>query len=186
MNSLTFITGNQGKADNLKRQLGFDILHKKVDLDEIQSASLVEIVEHKVLQAYELLHTPVLVDDVAMGFDDCNGLPGPFIKFFVDSDNGLENICRLCDGLPTRRATAYATMGYYDGSLLKIFTGKITGVIADHPRGNNSYAFGWDVVFCPDGYGSRTRAELNEEDYGEVYSKIRPVAEMCEFLTNKS
>lgn len=45
-----FITGNQNKADYLSRQLGIQIDHKKVDLDEIQSTDLHEIVEHK-LQA---------------------------------------------------------------------------------------------------------------------------------------
>ena len=53
MQSITFITGNQKKADYLARYLGFPIEHQKIDLDEIQSLDLREIVEHKVKQAYE-------------------------------------------------------------------------------------------------------------------------------------
>ncbi len=53
MQKLTFITGNQNKADYLSRYLGFPVEHIKIDLDEIQSLNLNEIVEHKVRQAYE-------------------------------------------------------------------------------------------------------------------------------------
>ncbi len=53
MQSITFITGNQKKADYLAKYLGFPIEHQKIDLDEIQSLDLREIVEHKVKQAYE-------------------------------------------------------------------------------------------------------------------------------------
>ena len=47
MRSITFITGNQKKADYLSKYLGFPTLHKKIDLIELQSLSLGEIVEHR-------------------------------------------------------------------------------------------------------------------------------------------
>lgn len=53
MQSITFITGNPKKADYLEKYLGFPIEHTKLDLDEIQSLDLYEVVEHKVKQAYE-------------------------------------------------------------------------------------------------------------------------------------
>ena len=61
-----FITGNQNKADYLAKMLGIELEHQKIHLDEIQSTSLEEIVEHKARQAYELIHKPVLVEDVAL------------------------------------------------------------------------------------------------------------------------
>lgn len=64
MQTITFITGNQKKADYLAQYLGFPIEHVKVDLDEIQSLNLREIVEHKVKQAYEKIKKPVIVEDV--------------------------------------------------------------------------------------------------------------------------
>lgn len=48
MKAVTFITGNQHKADALARVLGLPLAHRAVDLMEIQSTSLEEIVEHKV------------------------------------------------------------------------------------------------------------------------------------------
>ena len=48
MTHVTFITGNQNKADYLAKYLGMNIEHKKLDLDELQSLDLRTIVEHKV------------------------------------------------------------------------------------------------------------------------------------------
>ena len=53
MKKIIFITGNQKKADYLIKYLGFPIEHMKLELDEIQSLDLREVVEHKVRQAYE-------------------------------------------------------------------------------------------------------------------------------------
>ena len=81
MENVTFITGNQYKADYLAKYFGYPIDHLKLDLDEIQSTSLNEIVKHKVRQAYEKIKKPVIVEDVALEFAALGGLPGPFIKF---------------------------------------------------------------------------------------------------------
>jgi inosine/xanthosine triphosphate pyrophosphatase family protein len=64
MQTIIFITGNQKKADYLAKYLGLSIEHEKIDLDEIQSLDLREIVEHKVKQAYAKVGKPVLVEDV--------------------------------------------------------------------------------------------------------------------------
>src|SRR3989338_11344497 len=84
MKNITFITGNQNKADYLARYLGFPAYHKKLDLDELQSLDLKEIVEHKVRQAYEKIKSHVIVEDVSLEFEALGGLPGPFIRFFVE------------------------------------------------------------------------------------------------------
>ena len=84
MANITFITGNQDKADYLAKYLGHPVDHLKLDLDEIQSLELKEIVEHKVRQAYEKVKKPVIVEDVSLEFEALGGLPGPFIKFFVE------------------------------------------------------------------------------------------------------
>ena len=176
----TFITGNQNKADYLAKMLGIKLGHYKVDLDEVQSTSLEEIVTHKVKQAYDILREPVLVEDVALGFDALGGLPGPFIKFFVEADEGLEKLCRMLDSFDTRAAEAACVFGYYDGEQLELFRGSLRGEIAEHPRGENG--FGWDKIFIPDGYGDKTRAELSPSDDAKTYATIKPFYELREFL----
>lgn len=184
MTRVTFITGNQNKADYLARLLGMEVDHQKVDLDEIQSTSLESIVEHKVKQAYEIVKAPVLVDDVALGFTALNGLPGPFIRYFVEMPDGLEKLCRMLDGFNDRSARATCTMGYYDGVQLKLFTSGLDGSIAHGPRGDGG--FGWDKIFCPVGYDGRTRAELIVEEDEETYRTIKPIAAVREFLQSIS
>ncbi len=184
MKTPVFITGNQNKADYLAKLLGMPIEHQKIELDEIQSASLEEIVTHKVKQAYEIVKKPVLVEDVALGFDALGGLPGPFIKFFAESENGLENCCRMLDGFEDRGARAECVFGYYDGTRLELLRGGLSGVIAVQPRGDGGY--GWDKIFCPEGYENKTRAELSPEDDEATYRIIKPIAALRELLKSAS
>lgn len=175
-----FVTGNQHKADHLAKLLGMPVRHQKIDVDEIQSPHLEEVAAHKARQAYEIVKKPVLVEDVALGFAALDGLPGPFIKFFVTVDGGLEKLCRMLDAFDTRQATGECVYAYYDGTHLELFHGRLDGKIATSPRGENG--FGWDAVFCPDGYNGRTRAELNDEEYAAVYMRIKPIDAVREFL----
>ena len=180
MKTVTFITSNQHKADALARVLDLPLAHRAVDLMEIQSTSLEEIVEHKVRQAYVVAKCPVLVEDVALGFTALGGLPGPFIKFFVEAPNGLENLCRMLDGFDDRSAVAACVFGYCDGHQVKLFRAELGGVIAKHPVGNGG--FGWDKIFCPDGYGGKTRAELYTDEYVATYPTIKPIDAVRQFL----
>lgn len=179
MAEITFITGNQGKADYLAKYLGHPVAHTKIDLDEIQSMDLKEIVEHKVKQAFGIVKRPVLVEDVSLEFEALNGLPGPFIRFFVDNVP-FETICSMVNG-KIRNAIAKCVFGYYDGENLQLFEGKLKGKIAETPAGDNGY--GWDKLFIPEGY-DMTRASLNEEDDKKTYLQLKPFAELKNFLEN--
>lgn len=178
---ITFATGNQHKADKTAQLLGRDLDHEKVDLDELQTTDLSELVEHKVRQAYQRLQRPVIVDDYGLGFDALSGLPGPFIKFFIEAEDGLEKLCRMMDPIDdSRRAHTVCVIAFYDGKTLKIFEKTMTGRIADNPVGSNGIHT--DRIFMPDGYDGKTRAELDEKMYDEVYKKVRPLNELKEFL----
>ena len=176
-----FITGNQNKADYLANMLGISLEHQKVDLDEIQSTSLDEIVTHKVKQAYDIIGKPVLVEDVALGFTALGGLPGPFIKFFIDAPNGLEKMCRMLDGFDDRSARVDTVFAYYDGKNLELIRGGLDGAIADAPVGENGYGF--DRVFIPNRYNGRTRAQLSPAEDEATYTTMKPFAAVKEFLS---
>lgn len=179
------ITGNAHKARYIAHLLGVDIDSQSIDVDEIQSKNPEDVIRHKVMQAYGIVKRPVFVDDFSFWFDDLNGLPGPFIKFFVTGDDALEKLCRMADGLASRRVTARAYFGYYDGVKLSLFYGEIKGEIVDHPRGTDRNGIATDFVFAVDGYGGRTRSELSDEEYAEVYNTVRPLDAFREFLREK-
>lgn len=180
MTNVTFITGNPEKAANFARHIGMDIAHHSADLDEIQTIDHQELVEHKVRQAYQQLQRPVLVEDVFFTYEVLGTLPGPFVKFFVTANEGLEKMCRMLDGFTNRHATASCMFGYFDGTTLKLFEGRLGGEVVKHPRGSGGYGF--DRLFAPDGFGGKTAAELSQNDYDRYYSHIKPFAEVREYL----
>lgn len=177
MTPVTFITGNQSKARYLAKYLGFPVEHVKLDLDEIQSLSLSEIVEHKARQAYQQVQKPVIVEDVALEFAAFGRLPGTFIKYFVDEVPGA-TLCSML-GNHSREATARCVFGYYDGERLELLEGSLKGRIAEEPAGENG--FGWDRIFIPQGY-EVTKASLGEEDYRITYTQIKPFAKLKALL----
>lgn len=181
MKDVVFITGNQNKADYLSKYLGCPVDHVKVDLDEIQSLDLKEVVRHKMLQAYETVKQPVLVEDVSLEFTALGRLPGTFIRRFLD-ELSHEGLCRLVDS-KDRTAIARCVFGYFDGTNEHYFEGGLKGSIPDKPAGKGGY--GWDSIFIPEGY-SVTRAELNEEDDRLTYLKVKPFDEVREFLLTTS
>jgi non-canonical purine NTP pyrophosphatase (RdgB/HAM1 family) len=181
MKSITFITGNQQKADYLAKYLGYPVDHIKLDLHEIQSLDLKEIVEHKVKQAYDIVKKPVIVEDVSLEFEALGKLPGPFIRFFVDTVP-FETICRMLDGM-SRKATARCVFGYFDGENLELFEGSMGGEVPEHPSGENG--MGWDKIFIPEGY-NLTRAALNEEDDRKTYLQVKPFEKLKNFLLTQN
>ena len=181
MSDVTFITGNQSKADYFSKLMGLDVAHRKIELDEIQSLDLEEIVAHKVRQAYEIVQAPVIVEDVSLEFTALGKLPGPFIKFFIES-SGVEACCRLLDGFSDRSATIRCTFGYFDGTEQHSFTSSLQGTISHSPRGINGYGF--DQIFICEGYDI-TRAEMTPEANEQTYRDLmKPFAQVREFLTS--
>ncbi len=176
-----FITGNQDKADYLSRQLGIPLEHRKIELDEIQSTDLHEIVEHKLKQAYTACNHAVLVEDVSLVFNALTELPGPYIKWFVEK-SGNEACCRMLDGFEDRSAVIRCTFGYFDGEVMEFFDSDLPGAIAEHPAGENG--FGFDQFFINEGY-TITRAEMTQEENELTYATMmKPFAKVREYLAN--
>lgn len=178
MAQFVFISGNQHKAEQLARWVGMPVEHQKVDLDEIQSLNLSEIVAHKAHQAFALVQRPVLVEDVALRIEALGKLPGPFIKWFV-GELGNDGICRLAAGLEHQRAVATVLYGLYDGRELHYFEGEVRGVIASAARGKGG--FGFDPCFIPEGH-ARTRAEMDEVEYEATSPRAFAIAKLKAFM----
>ena len=168
MKSITFITGNQDKADATKRYLHIPMTHKKLELTEIQSLNVKEVVEHKAREAYKILGQPVLVEDTSLTFHALGKLPGPFIKWFLQ-ELGNEGLCNLVK--EDRSATATVLFGLFDGTELHFFEGSSDGIIAQSPRGDNG--FGWDSIFIPNGK-TKTHAEMTSNELDAI--SIRRIA----------
>lgn len=174
---ITFITGNLGKVEEVTRYLEIPIEHKEINLEEIQSLDLEEIVKNKAQCAFEKIKSPVLVEDVSFVFHSLGKLPGPFIKWF-QQELGNDGLCRTVDG-KNRSCVATVCYGFYDGMKVRLFSGSMSGTVANLPKGKNS--FGWASIFIPDGY-NKTYAELTNKEQSEIAMRNKALKKFREFI----
>lgn len=160
MQQITIVTGNAGKVREIETVASgrLDFRMQSIDLTEIQSLSLREIVEDKVRRAYAVVSTPVIVEDVSAGLTSMHGLPGPFIKFFHEA-MGKDALLQLAKG-PDDIATITCTAAYFDGKTLLFGEGSFTGKIVA-PRGTGG--FGFNSIVVPEGQ-TKTLAEMSDTD----------------------
>lgn len=154
----TIVTGNPEKLAELRRLIpsSVEFDHHDLDLHEIQSLDLDEIIADKAKRAYEILKKPVLVEDVSVELDALSGLPGPFIKFF-NQKMGKNAIHTL--GGDNAKTTVKCVAAYYDGRQMLIGRGEVIGKAVPQrvDRG-----FGFERVFVPDGC-EQTFAEMPDD-----------------------
>lgn len=85
--TISFITGNQNKLREFGQIIGeiknFNFDSKKLDLPEYQGEPE-EIALAKCKTAIEIAQAPVLIEDVSLCFNALGGMPGPYIKWFLD------------------------------------------------------------------------------------------------------
>lgn len=146
---LVVVTSNPNKLAEINEILSTNHQVSTIDLPEIQSLDLDQVVTHKARAAYQKIKKPVLVTDVSFEIKALTGLPGPFVKFFLKT-LGSEGTVKLIRGRD-RSASATDAVAIYDGKTLKIFKGKVWGSVISHNKGTGG--FGFDKVFVPKGYG---------------------------------
>lgn len=150
-----FVTGNDKKKQEVNaivayHELPFHVEHVDLDLPELQGDPE-DICRAKVAAAAEHVGGgSVLVEDTSLCFNALNGLPGVYIKWFVDAI-GNDGLHRLLDGYEDKTAYARCILGFKKGPSAEVvlFTGKAHGVIVE-PKGEGG--FGWDACFVPDGH----------------------------------
>jgi XTP/dITP diphosphohydrolase len=171
---LSLITGNEGKAREYAALLSIDVSAVKEDLVEIQSLDVVEVVKHKVQDAYSKLQSPVLVDDTGLVLNAWNGLPGALIAWFLSSV-GAQGILDMAAGVIDRTATVTTALGYADANGVRIFTGALEGMLTTERRGDGG--FGYDSIFMPDN-SDLTFAEMTSEQKNAISHRRLAVEEL--------
>lgn len=164
---LLFLTGNQGKLNEAREIMGdeFKIDNKKVDLPEIQSTSVEEVISEKLKAAYKIVKKPVFCEDTGVYIKNMNNFPGALIKFYLDHV-GNKGIAKFNGG---SKVYAETVIGYHDGKDIHFFKGKIDGTIPKKPKGKG---FGWDPIFIPKGY-KKTFGELTFEEKNNISMRAK-------------
>ncbi len=162
---LVFVTSNLDKLREAEEVLGVKLDHHALDLPEVQSLDIEEVVRAKARSAVDRLGMPVLVEDTSLELAGMGGFPGPLIRWLL-SCVGPAGICRLADAFEERRATARCLTCAADGVTEIFGHGAVDGSIARVPRGRSG--FGWDSAFIANDAARRTYAELPRPEKNRI------------------
>jgi len=151
-----FVTGNPDKLVEARRLCGESLRSVDLDLPEIQSLDIVEVVHYKAEVAAARVRGPFIVEETGLELEAMNGFPGALVKWMLVS-TGAETLADIARLLGDKRATARCCLLYRNGTTSVLGQGSTHGNLVLPPRG--LYGFGWDPVFVPVGE-TRTYAEL--------------------------
>ncbi|KAI0920805.1 hypothetical protein AcW1_005023 [Taiwanofungus camphoratus] len=176
-----FVTGNANKLREVRAILGassIEVDSQDLDVPEIQGSTR-EVAAAKCRRAAELIGGPCITEDTALCFEALNGLPGPYIKYFL-KELGHEGLNTLLKGFSTTAAYALCTFAYSagPGSEPVLFEGRIDGRIVP-ARGEGK--FGWDPIFEVDGTG-QTYAEMTAEKKNKLSHRYRALEKLQTYL----
>ena len=187
---IVFITGNENKCKEVNAILGinlFSVINIKLDLPEIQSMNVVDVVNEKIKITLQLAinnfneiiekfklrgeivssinDVIILCEDTGLTIKNMNNFPGALIKFYYESI-GNKGISERDGGSLSIAICVIGIILY--GKIHHPIIGTQTGSIAYKPTGDNG--FGWDQIFIPD----LSLKEYNEYTYlnGKTYAEL--------------
>lgn len=162
---------------------GLMIDSKSIDLPEFQGEPH-DIAKRKVRTAYDVIQEPVFVEDTGLCFNALGGLPGPYIKWFLEK-LGPVGLNKMLQGFDNKSAYAQCIFAYFDGKTMSepiLFDGRCPGQIVA-PRGPQK--FGWDPIFQPEGFND-TFAEMDAVSKQAVSHRGKAFRQFKEYILNRN
>lgn len=138
-----------------------------------------EISTEKCRLAAEQVGGAVMVEDTSLCFNALNGLPGPYIKWFLEKTGhvGLNNLLAAYEDKSAYAQTIFGfSMG--PGQPVQLFDGRCAGKIVP-ARGPPD--FGWDPVFQPD-CSDKTYAEMEKAEKTQISHRTNALIKLQEYL----
>ena len=125
----------------------------------------------------------VVTEDVSLCFNALKGLPGPYIKSFLDK-LGRKGLHDILSGFEDKTAYAQCIVAYCENKDAEpqVFVGRCEGEIVA-PRGENM--FGWDPIFQPKGF-TTTFAEMDLEEKNKISHRGRALEQFKAFLESQA
>lgn len=173
---ILFLTGNAGKLREARQIMGEGVTveSREIDLPEIQSTRVEDVIEQKLNAAYAVVRQPVICEDTGVFIKSMNGFPGALIKFYLEH-LGNKGIAELNGGSAARAETV---IGYHDGTGVTYFKGTLGGTVAARPMGTG---FGWDPVFVPKGH-DRSLAQMSPEEKNRISMRAKAFRKLRKHL----
>ena len=193
MKNLLFFSSNQNKIIEIKKI--FKIRNKKIlslnDLPKIKmpketGREFVNNAKIKSLYGFKKFNIPCFADDSGICISALNNKPGIHSKRFFEKFQNKKELFKyiIKKVYISKNASAYFTtiicftlkIGHY-----VIFEGKISGNIAEIPRGRNG--FGYDPLFIPIGH-KKTLAEMSNNKKNTISHRSLAINKFINFLSN--
>ena len=177
-NQLILVSSNPNKAIEAERILGMPLLRVAIGLPEIQAADVEDVTRYKLEVARTKGYGRLLVEDVALGFDQLGNFPGPFVRWLLEAAGGT-GLAVIAYALRDRSARAQCCVAYWDGTAGHVFRGECAGEVLVEPRGEKK--FGWDAWFQPRG-STKTFAEMSPAEKDELSHRGDAYRKLAEHL----
>jgi inosine triphosphate pyrophosphatase len=184
-----YVTSNTGKFAEARHILSRDnpkedsctLVHSPLHLDELQG-SLYEIIHHKVVQAYNHFKEPCVVDDGALFCDCIGGLPGPYIRPFLEAIGDV-GLWKLIEHYDNRNCTVACVIAFLkdQNSAPKIFEGRIQGTVVAPRGGRKLSKHAWSAIVEPLGC-QHTFAEMSLEEASLFTARNKALCQFRDFL----
>lgn len=147
------------------------------DLPELQGEPG-DVAREKAKIAASTLGVPVIVEDTSLCFNALGGLPGVYIKWFLDK-LGREGLPKLIDAWPDKTAYAQCIFALCDGpgKDVHLFVGRTPGTIVAPRAPAGQDVFGWDPIFQPDGF-AETYAEMDKAVKNTISHRFRALDQL--------
>lgn len=179
MKQILFVTSNSNKVEEAEKILDYPLEIANIDLDEIQSLDLEEVVKKKAETAFSILKKPLIVEDVGMFFTAWNGFPGPYIKHLhIAANQSYEMIIKMLESFDDKSLEVRSIIAYHDGEGVQLFEGSVKGILVEK-RGDHGWGF--DPYVIPDGY-SETFGELPVSVKNTISHRARALQNFKEYL----
>ena len=190
--TIVFATNNAHKLEEIRsilgegyRVLGLKDIGCSEDIPET-AATLEGNAEQKARYVKEHYGYDCFADDTGLFVEALGGEPGVYSARYAgpehDSSANMRKLLEAMEGVDEsdRRAYFKTVIACVRGSVLTLHEGRVDGMIATGPSGNDG--FGYDPVFMPDGCGGRTFAMMSPEEKNSISHRGRATARFMVYL----
>lgn len=170
---IIYVTSNDEKykiAFDILAPKNINIMRKNLQLNEIQSNSIVEIAVNSAIEASKQVKTNdnIAVTDAGFFITALNGFPGPFVKY-INQYLNADNILNILEKTKNREIVVKECLVIIDSKMQKhIYTTEYYGKVALEPAACTGTTF--EKIFIPNGYSVQI-ADLSSKDKFEYWKK---------------
>lgn len=178
---IEYLTSNPHKFAEARHILSsWHLIRVDVDLPEIQGDAHA-VITAKAKSAFQLLQRPLIVEDVSLSCRAIGGLPGPYVKDFLQR-LGSQGLYELIHKYDDHSVEVACLVAYIDASMEPvIFTGMHEGIIVAPRSSSADRAHGWNPIVQPLGQ-TKTYAEMTLEERSQMSMRFLALTQLDAFL----